>query len=139
MNDSNTSTDRKKLFLISVKTSHYDEIEERLQFLKFLASASQIFQISKDELGVIYDLLVTKSLVPSDQDEFLTWCKSSCEQSTPSSQILDLNEVGEFFTQKMTTGALDVKNLRDVGFSFLQQYFLSVNEKDSKIFKAAKS
>lgn len=43
-------------------------------------------------------------------------------------QILDLNEVGAFFSEKMSDGSLDVKNLLLVGFDFLQQYFLSVNE-----------
>ncbi len=42
--------------------------------------------------------------------------------------MLDLNEVGMFFTEKMTSGELDVKSLLVVGFDFLQQYFLSVNE-----------
>jgi hypothetical protein len=32
---------------------------------------------------------------------------------------LDLNEVGEFFSEKMKTGALDVKNLIITGFDFL--------------------
>jgi hypothetical protein len=44
--------------------------------------------------------------------------------------ILDLNEVGEFFTQKMQSKELDLKNLLSVGFEFLQQYFLTANEKD---------
>jgi hypothetical protein len=57
--------------------------------------------------------------VPSDYEEFLTWCKLACEQSTSVSQILDLNEVGEFFTEKMKSGSLDVKNLLVVGFDFL--------------------
>jgi hypothetical protein len=35
-------------------------------------------------------------------------------------QILDLNEVGEFFSEKMSDGSLDVKNLLLVGFDFLQ-------------------
>lgn len=35
----------------------------------------------------------------------------------------------------MNTGALDVKNLLVVGFDFLQQYFLSVNESQQKIMK----
>jgi hypothetical protein len=87
--------------------------------LKYIASVSSDYQISKVELGVIYDLLVQNSVVPTDSEEFLTWCKASCEQSTSYSQILDLNEVGQFFTEKMTSGELDVKNLLVVGFDFL--------------------
>jgi hypothetical protein len=40
--------------------------------------------------------------------------------STATAQILDLNEVGEFFTEKMANGELDLKNLMVVGFDFLQ-------------------
>ena len=115
--------------MVSPKHSHHEEIDERLQFLKYIASISD-FKISKHELNVIYDLLAIKSKIPSDQEEFLTWCKSSCEQSSVSTVILDLNEVGEFFTEKMKSKELDVKNLIVVGFDFLQQYFLSVNEKE---------
>ena len=73
---------RKKLFLLNPKYSHHDEIDERLQFLKYLAQVSTDYQVSKAELDILYTLLVTDSRVPSDQDEFLTWCKTSCEQST---------------------------------------------------------
>ena len=65
----------------------------------------------------------------------MTWCKSSCEESTAINPILDLNEVGEFFSEKMKNGSLDVKNLLVVGFDFLQQYFLSVNEQSQKLIK----
>jgi hypothetical protein len=47
-----------------------------------------------------------------------------------------LNEVGEFFSEKMNNGSLDVKNLLEVGFDFLQQYFLSVNEHSQKLIKS---
>ena len=40
-----------------------------------------------------------------------------------------------FFTEKMTSGELDVKNLLVVGFEFLQQYFISVNENQEGIMK----
>ena len=91
--------------------------------------------MSKANLESLYDHLVVSSPVPSDQDEFLSWCKSSCEESTAANPILDLNEVGEFFSEKMNNGQLDVKNLLVVGFDFLQQYFLSVNEQTQKLIK----
>jgi hypothetical protein len=37
----------------------------------------------------------------------------------------------------MKNGDLDVKNLLVVGFDFLQQYFLSVNESAQKLIKSA--
>jgi len=67
----------------------------------------------------------------------LIWCKRSCEQSSNEVTILDLNEVGEFFIEKMNNGQLDLEHLILVGFDFLSQYFLSANEKGSKILKAA--
>jgi hypothetical protein len=36
----------------------------------------------------------------------------------------------------MSNGSLDVKNLLVVGFDFLQQYFLSVNEHSQKLIKS---
>jgi len=36
----------------------------------------------------------------------------------------------------MQSKELDVKNLLVVGFDFLQQYFLSVNEKEQKLLKS---
>ena len=105
---------------MNAKYSHQDEIDERLQFIKYIAQISPTYQISKVELDILYDLLVINGIIPTDSEEFLTWCKLSCEQSTATSQILDLNEVGEFFTQKMNDGSLDVKNLIVVGFDFLQ-------------------
>lgn len=58
--------DRKKLHVRGSPYSHHDEVSERLGFLKFLASLAVDYCISKRELGVIYDLLVTKSRMSSD-------------------------------------------------------------------------
>jgi hypothetical protein len=56
----------KKLFVLNPKYSHTDEIDERLQFLKYLAQVSTDYQVSKSELDILYSLLVTKSRIPSD-------------------------------------------------------------------------
>jgi hypothetical protein len=109
---------RKKLYLAGSKYSHHEEVDERLTFLRYIASVSD-FKISKHELGVIYSLLVTQSKIPSDYEEFLIWCKTSCEQSSQSVTILDLNEVGEFFIEKMASKELDMKTLLVVGFEYL--------------------
>ena len=73
-----TNENRKKLFLINDKTSHHEEIDERLSFLRYIASITE-FKISKNELSYIYDLMMKQSRVASDRDEFLLWCKGSCE------------------------------------------------------------
>lgn len=77
--------DRKKLFAVNPKYSHHDEINERLQFLQYLAQIHVDYQISISELDALYQLLVTKSPLVSDQEQFLLWCKQSCELSTTAS------------------------------------------------------
>jgi len=52
-----------------------------------------------------------------------------------SSTILDLAEVGEFFTERIASGDLDIKNLTLEGLEFLLLYFISVNEKEGKLEK----
>jgi hypothetical protein len=83
------------------------------------------------ELRVIYDSLSVQSPIQTDQAEFLTWCKQCCAETT----ILDLNEMGEYFTELMQQQQLDVATLPVVGFEFLQNYFLSVNENQSKLLR----
>ena len=85
------------------------------------------FIISKLQLKVIYDLL-SKSSIKSDLTEFLIWCKQACESSTNINTILNLEEVGEFYSELIKNGLLDVRTLPLVGFEFLQHYFISVNE-----------
>jgi hypothetical protein len=131
------STDRHKLHVRGGLYSHHAEISERLQFIQFMAQVSDDYCISKKELGVIYDLLVTKSCVETDEQEFLTWCKSSCESQTSKSAILDLEEVGEFFTEKIACRELDVRSLAPVGFEFLQFYFISLNEREGNLQRQA--
>ena len=79
--------------------------------------------------------MVTKSCIESDEQEFLTWCKSSCESQTAKSAILDLGEVGEFFTEKIACRELDVRSLAPVGFEFLQFYFISLNEREGNLLR----
>jgi hypothetical protein len=93
------------------------------------------FTISKVELKVIYDLLA-QSPVKSDLTEFLIWCKNACEsQSSSTGAVLNLEEVGQFYSDLISSGDLDVKTMPLVGFEFLQHYFISVNENQSKLLK----
>lgn len=48
---------------------------------------------------------------------------------------MDLREVGKFFTDKIAKKELNVQSLGPTGFQFLQQYFLSLNEKEEKLEK----
>jgi len=40
--------------LVNPKYSHHDEVDERLQFLKYLAQVASDYSISKADLGAIY-------------------------------------------------------------------------------------
>jgi hypothetical protein len=92
--------DRKKLFVQSKNHCHAEEVEERLTFLKQYASVCD-YQFQKVQLRVIYDSLSVQSPVKQDQTEFLLWCKQACQDSTGDVKILDLNEVGEYFSELM--------------------------------------
>jgi hypothetical protein len=50
---------------------------------------------------------------------------------------LDLNEVGEYFSELLTEKQLNVETLPVAGFEFLQNYFISVNENQSNLLRVA--
>ena len=74
----------------------------------------------------------------SDSDNFLLWCKATCDMNTASVQLLNLEDVGRFFSKKMEDGDLDVETLSPTGFELLQSYFLSSNENGGKITRIEK-
>ena len=92
------------------------------------------FKISKAQLKVIYDLL-TSSLIKSDFNEFLTWCNTACQAQTTVVSVLDLVEVGEFFSELINNQSLNLAALPVVGFEFLKMYFTSCNFEQSKLLK----
>ena len=49
--------------------------------------------------------------------------------------MLDLNEVGEYFSELMVDKSLDLETLPMAGFEFLSNYFISVNESQSNLIK----
>jgi hypothetical protein len=60
-----------------------------------------------------------------DHTSFLTWCKEACQGAIT---VVDLVEVGEFFSELLINKNLDVETLPAVGFEFLKNYFVSINE-----------
>jgi hypothetical protein len=127
--------DRTKMFLLNPKHSHQDEIAERLTFLQEFAVNSD-FKISKAQLKVIYDLL-TESPIQSDFSELLTWCSNACKLQTVLVSVLDMEEVGEFFSELIQNGNLNLAGLPVVGFEFLKMYFTSSNLEQRKLLKVA--
>lgn len=131
------NSDSKKVFTVSKIYSHHDEIQERLQFLKYYASVCD-YQFRKVQLRVIYDSLAVESPLHSDQTQFLNWCKQACQETSSDNVVLDLIEVGEYFSELMVNGSLNLETLPMAGFEFLSNYFISVNESQSKLLKLAK-
>mmetsp|Transcript_33660 Transcript_33660/g.51959 ORF Transcript_33660/g.51959 Transcript_33660/m.51959 type:complete len:246 (+) Transcript_33660:2371-3108(+) len=130
--------DRKKVIVADGLFNHHLEVDERLSLVRYLAQTTEEFSITKRELGVIYDLLVTSSSLVSDQQEFLIWCKSSCEVQSKTT-VLDLQEVGEFITNKIEEGTFNLKSLTLEGFHFLAFFFVTINERAGNIEKIAKA
>jgi len=110
-------------------------VNERLSFLQEFAMNSD-FKISKAQLKVIYDLL-TKSPIQSDFNEFLTWCNTACSAQTATMSVLDLDEVGEFFSELINNESLNLAALPVVGFEFLKMYFTSQNLEQQKLLKVS--
>jgi hypothetical protein len=52
-------------------------------------------------------------------------------------KVLDLEEVGEFFSELISTQSINLAELPVVGFDFLTQYFVSQNAAERKVIKIA--
>lgn len=128
--------DPKLLFLSSDKNSHYTELQDRLKFISLVVSVSD-FKITQAQLKVIYDLL-SSSPVVSDQDYFLEWCRTTCKDQTAANMTLDLEMVGTFLSDMISNKDLDLARLPLSGFQFVSDYFLSLNESNSKLAKLPK-
>jgi hypothetical protein len=87
--------------------------------VRFIAQISTEFQISQTELDFIYSLMGKKVVFDSDPDLFLKWCKNTCDKQTSTNIMLDLEEVGKFFSKKMSDGDLELSNLSLIGFELL--------------------
>ena len=124
-------TSRKQIKIAYSKYMHFEEVDERLKFLQTFAANSS-FEITKVHLKSVYELL-SGSPVKSDLEEFLKWCKNACENITD--RIVDLNEVGEFFTEQISQRILDLKSMPATGFHFIQMFFVSSNIDHNQILR----
>ena len=98
-------------------------------------AANSSFEITKVHLKVVYDLLAG-SPVKGDLEEFLKWCKNACENLTD--RIVDLNEVGEFFSEQIAQRILDLKSMPATGFHFIQMFFVSANIDANTVLRQTK-
>jgi hypothetical protein len=132
-----SGVDTQKVFVASRHYSHSEEVAERMAFFKFFAKNCD-FHFRQVQLRVIYDSLSVRSPFAEDAATFLKWCKTACQESDANHTILDLNEVGELFSDLIDNNKLDVTNLPVDGFEFLQNYFISVNETAGNLVRIEK-
>jgi len=78
---------------------------------------------------------MTNSPVKSDYNEFLNWCNDSVKLQTAFVSVLDLDEVGEFFSELISNQTLNLAELPVVGFEFLTMYFISKNHNENKLLR----
>lgn len=64
------------------KFMHSDQITERLEFIKFLATSSKSVRLRADAVNTLWDELVTKSLIENDSKLLYTWLRELCDQAT---------------------------------------------------------
>ena len=121
------------MHFLTPKYSHNQEVNERLSFLHEFAKESD-FKISKAQLKVIYGLM-TQSPIKSDFTTFLTWCNAACKAQSTFVKVLDLEEVGEFFSELIGNQSLNLTVLPVVGFDFLKMYFESQNHAERKLLR----
>ena len=85
----------------------------------------------------MWEMLVVRSKIPSDEETLYRWLKESCEAQGKSTSIWNLDELGEFFNDKLASGENDFSTLSLDGFSCIQSYFLMINEKENKVQRLA--
>ena len=116
---------------------HQTNIKERLEFVKFLASYSS-FTISRKEVNVIWSLLIDESEIDYDEEAMYKWLKESCETSSGTSHVWELEDIGELFNERFSQGANEMSSLSLDGFCCIQSYFLLANETSHKLQRIKK-
>ena len=112
------------------KVPHKESVRERLDFIKFLARESELI-ISKPLVSKLWDLLIDKSSLLSDEQAFNQWLIESCsEESAKSDDIWNAKDIGQLFQEKLASNDNDFSTLSLDGFLCIKSYFLLENETD---------
>ena len=61
------------------KFMHSDQITERLEFIRFLASSSKSVRLRADAIDTLWEELATKSPIENDSTLFYTWLRELCD------------------------------------------------------------
>ena len=126
-----------KEFKFEGRYDHKTNIEERLGFLKFLATNST-FTISRNEVDVIWSCLVDESQIDYDEAALFKWLKESCEKSSGTNVVWELQDIGAIFNERLGKGTGEMTSLTLDGFYCMQSYFLLANETAEKLERKVK-
>ena len=126
-----------KEFKFEGRYDHKTNIEERLDFLKFLASNSD-FTISRKEVEIIWSCLVDESKIDYDEAALFKWLKESCEKSSGTTVVWELEDIGAIFNERLGKGTGEMTSLTLDGFYCMQSYFLLANETAERLERIAK-
>ena len=124
-------------FVFEGRYDHKTNITERLEFIKFLASHSS-YTISRKEVDTIWNMLIDNSKIEFDEEAVFKWLRESCESEAGSSQVWQLNDIGEIFNERLGKGSNEMGSLTLDGFYWIQSYFLLANETSEKLKRIKK-
>jgi len=125
-------------FIFRGRYDHKNNISERLEFLKFLASHSS-YTISRKEVDIIWNCLADQSSIKHDEESMFKWLKESCEADVGSSQVWELRDIGELFNERFSKGSNEMNSITLDGFYCIQSYFLLANETAEKLKRIKKT
>lgn len=114
------------------KFMHNDQLSERLEFIKYIGINSSV-RINKEQLSFIWEELVVKSPMQNDHEMFYMWLRDVCDIHATYNCIIELDELIEFFREKMSTRSKVFQSLTIEGFNCIQSFFILLNESSKKL------
>jgi ubiquitin C-terminal hydrolase len=91
-------------------TTHYEGLEERMVFLKFVVLATDL-KLGKEELDVLFDMLVTRAITPKERNLCFHWMEQMLgyEAFTPAvTEYLFLSKFRSLLGEGNVSGAQQV-------------------------------
>ncbi|XP_055852640.1 probable ubiquitin carboxyl-terminal hydrolase FAF isoform X2 [Episyrphus balteatus] len=113
-------------YCIDGRFSHDLQIQERLDFLKYLLKDGQLW-LCADQAKQIWHCLAVKSVFPSDREECFRWFSKLMGEEPD----LDPGVNKDFFENNILK--LDPSLLTDSGIKCFERFFKAVNSKEDKL------
>ena len=95
--------------VLTERFSHSDQLSERLEFLKYLGQNSQV-GMTKEQLSVLWDELVTMQMFQADSDLFFRFLKDICDLHSQGHSIVHMEDLVAFFREQI----LDERSIENV-------------------------